>query len=281
MPTAKSYENMEIICNPFEENGKMFVKVKAPCSRCGGSGHYSMNAMGDSTCYRCRGIGHEIQTVRWYTDKERAAMDRAAEKRAAAKAQKVEERRIKFAAKNAFGFGDEEYIWLVAGDNTRIKEWRETLPTLTLWYNEIFGWYLPSTREFDNLIFPSDIKFIKLTWAQVRNENDPEDLTMIDNDKVRALVEQLIYEPSKSQFQGNVNDWLEEDVVVEKNIELDSQYGVGHMHILKDAAENVYVWTTSSKNLEENSHIRLRMKVKDHKEYKGVKQTIVYYCKIK
>ena len=62
---------------------------------------------------------------------------------------------------------------------------------------------------------------------------------------------------------------------------MDSQFGISHMHIMLDADGNEYVWTTASKSLEEGSTVHMRMKVKDHKEYKGVKQTIVYYCKIK
>ena len=62
---------------------------------------------------------------------------------------------------------------------------------------------------------------------------------------------------------------------------MDNQYGNSHMHIMEDTDENVYVWTTASKSLEVDTTVHMRMKVKDHKEYDGVKQTIVYYCKIK
>ncbi len=53
------------------------------------------------------------------------------------------------------------------------------------------------------------------------------------------------------------------------------------MHIMQDDEGNEYVWNTASKNIEVDSKILLRMKVKEHKEYNGVKQTIVYYCKMK
>jgi len=281
MAVAKSYEKMEIVGEPFKQDGKMYVKVVGPCKRCGGSGHYSFNPKDGTTCFGCGGSGKQSQTVRWYSDAQRAAMDRAAEKRAADKAEREEEHRIKFAARNAFGFGEEGYIFLVHGNNERIKEWREDLPEHTVWYNEIFGWFIPATREYDGLEFPADIHFIKLDWETIRNKEDKENLEMIPHDEVRKIVEKLIYEPSKSEYQGEVNTWLEKEVTITKNIALDSNYGESHMHIMEDADENVYVWTTASKNIEEGKKIILRMKVKEHKEYKGVKQTIVYYCKMK
>ena len=101
MAVAKSYENMKIMGEPYSVDNKMYVMVQGPCKRCGGSGHYSMNASGDTTCYRCHGMGKENMEVRWYTDKQREALDRAAEKRQAAAKVKQEERRVKFAARNA------------------------------------------------------------------------------------------------------------------------------------------------------------------------------------
>ena len=82
MAVAKSYEEMQQIGEPFEAEGKMYIKVRGKCPRCGGSGHYSYNQMDGTRCYGCNGTGVKIMNVRWYTDAQRAAMDRAAEKRA-------------------------------------------------------------------------------------------------------------------------------------------------------------------------------------------------------
>ena len=285
MPVAKSYENYEQLGTPFEENKKMYVKVKALCSRCGGSGHYSMNAMGDSTCYKCNGRGHEVKTVRWYTESQRATMDRAAEKRIIAKTEKQEERRKYFAARNAFGFGPDGYITLYKGDQEKIADYFKSFTIddqghRAAWYNLIFLWYTPSKIAVPTDI-PEGIEPIRLEWSQVRDTEDPEDLQMRDSEEVKAYVKTLIYAPSKSEYQGEKNEWLERNVTVKKNIAIESHYGSSHMHILEDADGNIYVWTTASKNLEEGSTIQMKMKVKDHQEYNGTKQTIVYYCKVK
>ena len=259
----------------------MYVRVKGPCKRCGGSGHYSMNAMGDSTCYRCNGRGYEMMEVRWYTDKQREALDRAAEKRAAAKAVKVEERRVKFAARNAFGFGDAGFITLFKGDQNIINEWAHETDPCRARFNLLFGWFCPSSMEIAPL--PANVETIRLEWDKVRNPEDAENLTIMDDKTVKSVIRELLGEEiNKSEYQGEINDWLEEEVIIKKNITVDGFYGgTSHMHIMEDNRGNQYVWTTASKDFEEGSTHHLRMKVKDHKEYNEVKQTIVYYCKEK
>ena len=273
MAVAKSYENMQVVGEPFEHDGKMYVRVSGPCKRCGGSGHYSMNAQGDTTCYRCGGSGKENMEVRWYTDKERAAQDRAAEKRAEKKKIEAEKRAVRFKARNAFGFGEAGYITLVIGEHDVIQSWREGLPEHTVWYNEIFHWFIPSDRTPAEI--PSNIKTIKLDWDSIKID----DLEMRPRKEVEEYVSSLVYEPSKSTYQGEVGTWLIKDVVIKSNIELDSRFGLSHMHVMEDEDGNVYVWTTASKNIAAGTALHMKMKVKEHKEYKGTQQTIVFYCK--
>lgn len=281
MAVAKSYENMELMGQPFERNSKMYVKVKSKCPRCGGSGHYSYNQMDGTRCYGCGGSGVKVMEVRWYTDAQRASMDKATEKRAAERVAKQEARRVKFAARNAFGFGEKGYITLVWGDNEEIKKWREDLPEHTVWYNNFFGWFIPSNREYEGLEIPENIKHEKFDWEKISNKEDPENLEMIDNDEVKKIVQEIIYEPSKSEYQGEVGQWLEKDVKITKRLAFESNYGVTNMHIMEDADENVYIWNTGSKSLNENQTYHLKMKVKEHKDYQGTKQTVVWYCKVK
>lgn len=273
MAVAKTYEKMEIVGEPFERDSKMYVNVIGPCSRCGGSGHYSYNQLDGTMCYGCRGTGKQRLEVRWYTDAQRAAMDRAAEKRAAEKQKKADARAIKFKARNAFGFGEQGFITLVIGEHDTIQAWRETLPEHTVWYNEIFGWFIPSERTPEEI--PSDIRTIRLDWDTVKIN----DLEMKPNEEVHKYVESLTYEPSKSEYQGTPGEWLIKEVTIKQALNFESMYGSNTMHVMEDADENIYVWSTSSKHLEVGSTIKMRMKVKEHKEYKGIKQTVVYYCK--
>lgn len=123
MAVAKSYENMQIISDPFDYNGKKYVKVKGACPRCGGSGHYSYNSMDGTMCYGCRGSGILVTSVRWYSDKERASMDKAAEKRRAIREKIKEQRRIDWSSYNKYGFKEKGYIYILKGNSDIINQW--------------------------------------------------------------------------------------------------------------------------------------------------------------
>jgi len=283
MAVAKSYENMEQIGQPYEENGKMYIRVKGKCPRCGGSGNYSYNQIDGTRCYGCNGTGIKVMDVRWYTDAERARQDRAAEKRAEKAVEVKETRRIKFAARNAFGFGEAGYIMLLKGKNETIKNWVHAAEPGRAYFNMVFKWYVPSTKWTDTYCadteMPEGIEPICLRWEDVCNKDDEENLTMNDDATVIKLVDSLINEPSVSEYQGTVGEWMTKSVEIKKNIELDGRYGTSHMHIMEDEVGNVYVWISSSKSLEEESVHTLKMKVKEHKEYNNTKQTVVWYCK--
>lgn len=283
MAVAKSYENMEQLGQPFEHEGKMYVKVKGKCPRCGGSGHYSYNQMDGTRCYGCNGTGIKIMNVRWYTESQRATMDRAAEKRAEAAQAKKEARRVKFAARNAFGFGEPGYITLYKGDMEVISAYFKSFTIdeeghRAAWFNTLFGWYTPSKMEVPTNL-PEGVEAVRLDWDSIRDPEDEENLAMRDNDVVAETVKAMISIPSKSEYQGTVGEWIVKEVTVKKNITLNGRYGESHMHILHDSDENVYVWTTGSKNFKAGSVITLKMKVKEHKDYNGTKQTVVWYCK--
>lgn len=286
MAVAKSYENFTIVGEPYAYDNnpkKLFVRAKGPCPRCGGSGHYSYNQMDGTRCYGCMGSGVIVKEIRWYTDSERATMDRAAEKRAAAAAEKREARRIQFSDKNKYGFGTEGYITVYKGDSQTISDFFKSFTIdeeghKAAWYNNIFGWFTPSKITFEREL-PEGVEAIRISWDEVKDEEDAEGLRMKNESIVKSYINSLITEPSRSEYQGEKGDWIEKEVTIKRVIELDGRYGLSYMHIMEDAKQNVFTWTTSSTCKEVGETLHLRMKVKDHNEYKGTKQTIVYYCK--
>ena len=53
------------------------------------------------------------------------------------------------------------------------------------------------------------------------------------------------------------------------------------MHTLTDSDNNVYMWTTSSRTLPLDAQVTMDVTIKDHTEYKGIKQTVLTRPRIK
>ena len=171
--------------------------------------------------------------------------------------------------KEALGF-TKGYITIFKGDVGPHIEWFQQSIAR---YARTWGWYIISTEEIPSDL-PAGVEPIKLFWESVGNENGRLKL----ENEVKEAVEALIYDESPSEFIGSIGDRIEIDVKVIKNIALENQYGNSTMHIFEDACGNQYVWTTSAKNWSEGSEKFIRGSVKDHRTYKGIKQTILNRC---
>lgn len=206
-----------------------------------------------------------IKKVRWYSDAEYARMY-------------PEEKKdlMDFNARHAFGFDEKGYITIYKGDPKVVEEWAENDRT-NIWYNLIFGYYTPSkfpTPEVLNGIEP-----IQLKWEQVQNYED----RMKPHEEVAKLVNSLVsVQPcaSNSVYQGQENTWLEKEVIIKENLKREDHFGEKHTHFMRDAEGNLYLWETGAKNLEIGMAVKLKMKVKAHKEVNGEKCTVVWYCKV-
>jgi len=243
MPTARSYDRYSLDGEPFKENGRMYVYVMMPNGN---------------------------KKVRWYTEAERAAQDRKAG---------IEPKKndpMDFNARHAFGFGEKGYITIYKGDHALVERWAENDRT-NIWRNLTFGYYTPSkfpTPEVLNGIEP-----IQLKWEQVMDHDD----RMKPHEEVAKLVNSLINVQSRASnsiYQGEENTWLEKEVVIKENIKREDHFGEKHTHFMCDAEGNTYVWETGAKNFEVGMAVKLKMKVKAHKEINGEKCTVVWYCKV-
>jgi transcription termination factor Rho len=126
---------------------------------------------------------------------------------------------------------------------------------------------------------PSCIQSVQLPWELIGNE----DGTLKRKEDIEnALCLIRLDEQSKSTFQGQIGQRLEVSVYVDKVVDLAAnQYGsINHLHTFIDDKENIYVWNTASRRLNEGDSLRIRGTVKEHKNYQGVQQTIFTRCSI-
>ena len=201
-----------------------------------------------------------LRQVRWYTEKEYARMYPNEEpKMKEAKSQK-----------EVLGFTN-GYITIFKGDTFNNQDYFRMNSAR---YAKTWGWYFISTEPTPEDI-PEGVEAVRLPWDIVGNP----DGNLKNESEVAAAVESLLYDDDVSEFQGEVGEKLELTVVVEKAIALDGYYGLSTMHIMRDYDGNCYVWTTSARNWEVGSEHDIVGTVKDHKQYKGVRQTILTRCR--
>jgi hypothetical protein len=259
MAVAKSYEHMKVIAGPYAgTSGKQYVRLSDSCSRCGGSGIWHYGPYG-GTCFKCNGSGREVIEARWYSDKERAAMDAQAEARAekARQAKEMEELRRAGAEYNGFQNG---YVIVIYGETYSVKD---ELKSAGARFNYGLGWYFSNEADVPSKFVEQSLR---ITWEMVSRENK----IMSDID-IKEIVKNAIPKPiSNSDYMGEVGKRI-------RGLELEVVKfweGPGYyIHTMEDTFGNVYVWMTSARALEKGTVVRLDATVKKHEEYQGVKQT--------
>lgn len=201
-----------------------------------------------------------LKSVRWYSEKEYAKMypDDVKPNTTQLKTQK-----------EILGF-EKGYITIFKGNTYEDKDYFKGNSAR---YARPWGWYFMSTEELPDDI-PDDVEPVRLPWELVGNE----DGTLKPENVVVSAVETLIYEEDESDWQGEIGDKLDIIVTVEKAVILDGYYGSSTMHIMRDYDGNCYVWTTAARSWAPGTEHHIVGTVKELKQYKGTKQTILTRC---
>ena len=237
---AKSYQQLEIISDIYTVNNKKYVQVKLK--------------------------NGNTKQVRFYSDIEYAKLYPEDKETAAAPVNDPYYR----PQKDVLGF-ENGYITIFKGDTYNNLEWFQASPAR---YTRYWGWYFGSNQEIPEDL-PDDVEPIRLDWSLVGND---ETGRLIPEDKIKPIIESLMFEEQPGEWVGAVGERLELTLTVERALELESQYGRNTLHTMSDEAGNIYVWSTSAKHWEVGSIHHIRGTVKDHSVFRGQKQTILTRC---
>lgn len=204
--------------------------------------------------------GHRKE-VRWYSDAEYNRMY-PEDKVTPAKRRPTKE---------VLGF-KEGFITIIRGNVSELADW---LKLSTARFHSFWGWYFVSDEEMPTL--PAGLTAINLPWEKVAFV-DEDELRL--ESEIRAVIDELTYEPSTSQHFGSVGERLELEVEVVKAIVSDGYYGRSTFHVMRTPDGNIATWNTSAKSLEEGSVYKLKGTIKEHVIYKREPQTVLTRCTI-
>lgn len=209
------------------------------------------------------GSGAEKE-VRWYSDAEYMKMYPEVTKM---------ESRLR-SVKETLGF-EKGYITIFKGNLEPLEDW---FRASVCRYNVLFGWFCPSEIELPETL-PAGIEPIQLKWEEVAEAGSG---AIKPDSVVKAIVESLVCEPSTSQWVGQVGERLDLTLVCTKVVKIDNgHFGSSSFHVFEDQDGNQFCWNTSAKTLEIGTQYNLRGTVKEHKVYKGSRQTVLLRCTIK
>jgi hypothetical protein len=171
--------------------------------------------------------------------------------------------------KEKLGFSS-GFITIFKGSTYPHKDW---LKENGARFNKIFNWSFAGDVEIPADL-PEDLEPLQIPWEAVSTNDKLNSET-----EIRAYLDSLLYEPSNSEYVGEIGEKITDTFTVTRAIVLNGYYGMSIMHILEDANGNVYIWNTTARNYPEGKVVTLCGTVKDHREYKGTKQTILTRCK--
>ena len=290
---APSYANAEIL-KVDEKAKKAYIREK--CPRCGGLGFIVSRVengqmipipVDGGICYKCNSEKYINKWVKAYTEEEMnkylASQERAKERKAE-KAELERQEKLNKSTENQeellakWGYDVKNpLIWLIGGGST--YEIKDQLKEMGCKFNPAFGWYCNHPIDVPTGYGMVSINFYDVyVWYPLSKKFD-----LKDNAKEIADAAKATLEPeSHSEYIGEVKERLRDlKVTLTAVRSFDSFYGTSFIYIFT-CGENVLVWMTSScKDIEVGEEILLTGTVKEHRIYKGVKQTKLSRCIIK
>ena len=241
------------------------------CNRCGGRGGWE--GWPGFTCYECGGSGiGKGEMIKVYTPEHAEKLQKQREARAAKAQAEREQKAILERGNNLLkaGFsheGDEYVIYRVVGNTYPIKD---ELKALGAKFKPCVGWYFATVQ--------SGYELQRLTEKDVLVDNPFVDWKSINEVQPLWTENQRAAEESTSEWQGEVGEKIVRKLHFDRVFEGAGFYGkTSYMYLLSDEDGNKYKWS-SSVYYAEGDEYTMRCTVKDHAEYKGIKQTVLTRC---
>lgn len=269
--------------NRTDRNGTRYF-CDDTCKRCGGKGVIQYYAYVDGgVCYECGGSGRSSRSeiIKVYTPEHAAKLAAARDKREAErKAARLKDFEENWNTKlEGYGFGIEDgkgVCYRVVGNTYEIKD---QLKELGCKFKSSLGWYAPRALEgYETQRMEAD--------QIVTFNRDTLQVEWADDDTVKAMwIERTrAAEESPSVWVGEIGGKLTIKVHIDRVFESTFRAHAGawgardsYMYLMHDEARNVYKWSTA-KCYAEGDDVTFKATVKDHTEYKGIKQTVLTRC---
>ena len=283
---SNTYKDWERIGSPYDKNGKLYTKVKCICDRCV-KGVYICRVENNQpvphpayggVCLKCGGTGYLTKEIRLYTAKEFETKEKAAARTKEKKAAELEAKmKAEYFTKKAEwmeknGFNAEGVTYIITGDSYSIKE---KLKDAGWKFDSVLLWHKADPAGYeDRVIKVQDNEVIEYSaWGEGHFLSGSKDIVM-----KKMLPEEV----KNLTFVGIVGDKLKNyHVTFTRKGSFCSRFGLTNIYEFRDKDGNYLNWfTTCNIQFEIGDMLNLSGTIKEHKEYRGIPQTIVTRCKL-
>ena len=288
---ADTYKDFTYDINKAYKNikGNLVVDAKEKCPRCGGNGifaarvenrHIVPHPAYNGVCLQCDGNGTIYKTIRLYTETEYNRMQKAKEARQAKKLAEAEKRMEEDAKRNkekwlqSEGFNEEGITYIVKGETYSIKD---ELKAAGFRFNYNLLWHTNHpVEEYADRLLPVNIKDVVTFTAWGRGEYNPEAIEKLKKELAPPAENTL---PDGGYLEeSKFSDLL---VTLVKKTGFDGMYGWTNVFTFVTEDNKTLTWfTATNHDVEAGTKLLIKGSVKDKKEYKGVRTTVVTRCKI-
>lgn len=288
-----------------DENGTKYYHCEDRCDKCGGTGLIKCFMHVDGgTCFDCGGTGIYIWDEKEYTPEYEQKLSEQAQKlyeKKLAKAQKeAAKTNAEFFKKN--GFTKDGKTYFIIGKTYDIKD--ELKANGAKWDGRSSHWRMaevPENIKANYTIIEISVDEMYDTgfggayswtnWKSMpdidEDGNPVEDHYIYKLERAEQALKDKKYQDNNenSEYVGTIGEKITKKVTYVFRAEWTNHY-MGqaihnYIHTFKDEDGNVYVWKTTSFIYQDyGTTLNLIGTVKEHSEYKGVKQTSLTRCKV-
>lgn len=258
-----------------DRNGTKYYE-SYKCEKCGGSGYIrEYDYVEGGRCFLCDGSGSHYHSWKEYTPEY---------------AEKLEQRRIARLKKQAPEKNAKTFkLWKLSEEGTayvvlgNTYERKDELKELGAHYHSLLGWYFDHPVEgidtyeltIDELADFQNMCGEWVIYLPYYSEGSYNLLPVI-----REAQDAYKAKGNPSQYLGNIGDKLTVDVTVKNVAGFDTDWGYIHIFTFVDNQGNEIVWKTDTKYFEKGETLTLTGKVKEHSEFRCIKQTVLTRCKV-
>ena len=249
-----------------DKNGTKYM-VSTICPKCSGTGFIRYYGHIDGgRCFKCNGSGYYEHHWKEYTEEYAKKL---ADKRLAKAIKEAPTRNAKLW--KSIGLAEDGSAWVVSNKYAKSSDMK---PLGARWTPHL-GWFFKDEHDGTFFMSADDLGEYKEdgSWG-----------FKLDIDRIIDKKREDMLPKTDGEFIGDVGKKLSVKAVFEKEFSFEScfAYTPTTVYVLKfKVGNNTVVWKTSTHNtLEEGKTYTVSGTIKEHKEYRGDKQTVLTRCRV-